>query len=166
MNADQSSRRNSARKGALIRWEHQLDPQLTSVDWTPSECMRLLHTYRTVGPSWKQISQHFGNRGARGVKNQFFSMLRSYIQRLFKSGCPGFAPNEVHRVKPKVLANFLDYVFDTRDSVHKIDQPRCSVFDLIEQMNTQEESSKSGETLHLNRNLNYEKGLADLRMRK
>lgn len=133
-------------------------------DWTPEECMALLRAYKAQGPAWKNISAGFGNRGTRAIKNQFFSVLRNYIQKLFKSACPSFKANEIHRIKPKVLANFLEYVFETADfSTPKMDQPRCSVFDLIERMQANESADRPSDNLLDSMHLNFEKGLLDLR---
>lgn len=141
-----------------------MNPELTNGEWTSEDNLRLLRAYKAHGPAWKQICAGFGQRGARAVKNQFFSVLRNYIQKLFKSGCPGFRAKEIHRIKPKVLANFLDYVFENSDSpVRKMDQPRSSVFDLIERMQAIEATDKPGELLLDSLNLNFQKGLQDLR---
>lgn len=133
-------------------------------NWTPEECMRLLRSYKAQGPAWKNISLSFSNRGTRAIKNQFFSVLRNYIQKLFRAGCTSFKANEIHRIKPRVLANFLEYVFENSDcSIPKMDQPRCSVFDLIERLQANEWSERPNESLLQTMNLNFEKGLMDLR---
>lgn len=66
------------------RWSNKLNPDLSKKKWTDVEAKKLFNLHKIHGSTWKTISQDFTGRTDNFLKNQFFSLIRRSLRRLFR----------------------------------------------------------------------------------
>ena len=108
---------------------------------------------------------NFPKRGMRFVKNQFLSIIRSFLAKLFRPLKNQIKSKELNKLRPKVIANFLGYKLKASSDDHiKINHEAFSILEILENSIGEKESSKNIDLFV--QNINLENALRDLRYMK